>query len=340
MNILITGASGFIGQQLVVKLLEEGIFTIRGTCQQAPEFKFFDFKKIDWRTIDLAEFNSFCGICDGIDVVVHCAAIARQEADKSWDDYQCINVDATKQLLEEAEKSGVKRFVYLSTVEAAGFGNGIDPRTEEDTPAPFNYYGKSKLEAENILHNNTSSVETVILRLPMIYGPGNVLVIPKLFGMVAKGFYPFIGSGSTLMEFCYVGNVVNAILLAISHENASNDTFYVSDSRSYSIREVIFAISKAENRKIISINIPIFLANMLAVMWEIIAKIAPIPPIISKISRKPFFSRETVWWTTRNVNIVSTDKIKSKLGYSATFSIDQGCSEMVTWLKKENLIQN
>jgi len=75
-------------------------------------------------------------------------------------------------------------------------------------------------------------------------------------------------------------------------------------------------------------------------MWEIIAKIAPIPPIISKISRKPFFSRETVWWTTRNVNIVSTDKIKTKLGYSATFSIEQGCVEMVTWLKKENLIQN
>lgn len=337
-SVLVTGASGFIGQHLVTELLVSGQHKIRGTRQSEPEYSFFNFEAIEWRTVELSNRLSITGLCDDMDIVVHLAAIARQEFDKSWDDYLRINVEATENLLDDAEKAGVKRFVYISTVEAAGFGNGTDPRVETDLPSPVNFYGKSKLAAEKIVLSHSGSMETVVLRLPMVYGPGSLLTVPKLFGMVNKGIYPLIGTGTNLMEFCYVGNIVTAICLALTQPNIKNELFYVSDCRSYSIREVISAIAKAENKKVMMIALPIPVAYSIALLWEIMAKIIPIPPIISKISRKPFFSREAVWWTTRNVNIVSTAKIRGVLGYRPFYSIDDGCKATVDWLKSEGVI--
>lgn len=329
---LVTGANGFIGQHLVKRLLLEGK-EVRGTIYKERPLYFFKSNEIEWLTIDLQKEWSLNGIARNVSCIYHLAAIPHNDFSKTWEDFYRVNVLGTSALLEEAKTAGIKRFVYISTVEAAGYGDGINPRRESDEPRPDNNYGKSKLQAEKMVLNGSWPFECVVIRLPAIYGPGTFLIVPKLFGVVRHGLYPFIGSGNALMEFCYVENAVQAIMLAGTSKEAAGELFYVADERSYSIKEIIGAMAAAMNKRVLMIHIPRWIAYIIAWLWELSAKLFPFPPIVSAASKKPFFTRETVWWTTRNVNIVSTEKIRKILGYAPSVSLLRGCDETWRWLK-------
>jgi UDP-glucose 4-epimerase len=334
-NILVTGATGFIGQHLTRKLLN-GKRSVRTVSKDESDAKLYFFRhdEVDFKRADIADRESLSGLMDGIDTVYHLAAISRNDLSKTWDDFYAVNVQGTVNLLEEAASAGVRRFVFVSTVEAAGFGDGTSPRRETDAPNPVNNYGKSKLMAERRVLSGELPMERAVLRLPMIYGPGTFLIVPKLFGMVRRGFYPMIGGGSAKMEFCYVDNAVDGIILAGEKKEAVGELFYVSDERSYSIKEVVSTIAESSGKKVLFIRIPVLAANLLGLCWEIAAKILPFPPIVSKYSRKPFFSRETVFWTTRDVNTVSIEKIKTALGYSPAVKIKEGTRRTAEWLNE------
>lgn len=333
-KVLVTGADGFIGQHLTRKLIDKN-YSVRAVVKKESNTEFYNADEIECRCADICHSELLKGICTDVDTVFHLAAIPRNDLNMTWDDFFQVNIQGTKNLLGEAEKAGVRKFVFISTVEAAGFGDGVSPRSESDAPKPVNNYGKSKLEAEKLVLSNHWAMECSVLRLPMIYGPGTFLIVPKLFGMVRKGFYPLIGDGSTLMEFCYVENAVDAIILTGQKKESAGELFYVSDLRSYSIREVVENIADAMNCKVRMICIPKWAAYSLGFCWECAARICPIPPIISKVSRKPFFSRETVYWTTQNVNTVSTEKIQKTLGFKPQITITEGCRLTAQWLKKQ-----
>jgi UDP-glucose 4-epimerase len=332
MRILVTGYNGFIVQHLVRALLDAG-YHVRGMHNSDIPLYFIKENEVEKRKADLRAAETIQGIATDIDVVFHLAAIPRNDTSKKWDDFFAINVNGTRLLLEECMRAGVKRFVHVSSVEAAGYGDGEHPRTEADEPHPDNNYGKSKLKAEELVLGKQWPMECVVCRLPMIYGPGTFLIVPKLFGFVKKGFYPLIGNGKSKMEFCYVGNAVSALFLAGVNKNAAGQLFYVSDERSYSIREVITSIAEAMEVKVRFIRIPVFAANSIAVCFEFAAKLFPFPPVVSKFSKKPFFTRETVMWTAKNYNTVSTEKIRTILGYHPAVSISSGCKCTAKWLK-------
>lgn len=334
-RVLVTGANGFIGQHLCRKLIDSGCF-VRGLGHEKNKLYFISEDEIEFIYGDLRNVNTLPGIMDNIDTVYHLAAIPRNDLSKTWQDFYDINIKGTEDLLNLAKKSNVKKFIFISTVEAAGYSINFTPRVENEIPNPTNNYGKSKLEAEKIVLGNKFGIDVTVARLPMIYGPGTFLIVPKLFGIVKKGFYPFIGNGKTLMEFCYVGNAVEALFLLGTNSKSNNNLFYISDYRSYTIKEVIDAIAKSQNRKYLPIYVPVFIANFIALVFELLAKIIPYPPIISSVSKKPFFTRETVWWTTRNVNTVSTKKIQKEIGYKCIYSINEGCRVTSEWFDSVN----
>lgn len=331
MHVLVTGANGFIGQHLVRALLDAG-HKVRGMYNVEKPLYFFSKDDIEWRRADLRDAASLKGIAAGIDLVYHLAAIPRNDTSRTWNDFLAQNVTGTAFFLDECYTSRVKRFIYVSSVEAAGYGDGIHPRAETDIPHPENNYGKSKLLAEELVLKRKWNMECVVVRFPMVYGPGTFVIVPKLFGFVKNGIYPLIGNGQTLMEFCYVGNAVNALLLAGEIKRSGGELFYASDERSYSIKEVVSHVAIAMNAKILFVRIPVSLAMFGALLFEAAARMIPIPPLVSRYSRKPFFTRETVAWTTKNCNIVSTEKIRRLLGYAPLIDISEGCRRTAEWL--------
>ncbi len=169
-KILVTGADGFIGQHLCRYLIDNG-YQVRGLYHETRPLYFISKQEIEWVKADLRDQSSIKHVTVSIDIVIHLAAIPRNDLRKTCEDFHAINVNGTNYLLKEAQKSGVKKFIFISTVEAAGYGNGINPRTEDEPPKPDINYGKSKLETEKLVLSDRWNFKSTVLRLPMIYGP-------------------------------------------------------------------------------------------------------------------------------------------------------------------------
>ena len=171
MRILVTGANGLVGQALCPALIANGhdvVAAVRDTHSLDPTIT---IRKI----ADIGPETSWESALDGMDAVVHLAGrvhILRDEAVDPLATYRRVNVEGSRRLAEQAIKAGIKRFVFLSSIKVNG--EGPRPYLEEDIPAPKDPYGISKLEAEIALREMVSetSMELVILRPPLVYGPG------------------------------------------------------------------------------------------------------------------------------------------------------------------------
>jgi nucleoside-diphosphate-sugar epimerase len=130
------------------------------------------------------------------------------------------------------------------------------------------------------------------------------------------------------MEFCYVGNAVHGLILAMEHAQAAGERFFISDG-SKSLIQVVQAVAAAEGVKPRLWHLPPIMAYMIAWLIEGLALIWPWKPFRSPITHKPFFTRKTVFWTTHSVNICSYQKAQHRLGYVPLFPLTEGVAETV-----------
>ena len=174
MKVLVTGASGFVGSTLCAYLIAKG-HTVRGTIRRTSDKP---LPGVDVRVVsDLSPDTNWSEALAGVNAVVHCAARVHIMNEASVDPlsaFREINVKGTACLAEQAVDKGVRRFVYISSVKVNGEVTDGDPFRADDTPAPEDPYGISKWEAEQVLRGiaDETNLEIVIIRPPLIYGPG------------------------------------------------------------------------------------------------------------------------------------------------------------------------
>ncbi len=333
---LVTGANGFIGSHLCNFLSQKNCpfrALVHGDSIQpvpnATETIAFDLKA---ESFPDRAFHA-------VDTVIHLAAIARNQDNLSPSEYVAVNVEGTRKLLQAAKRHGVKRFIFISTIEATGFSDGINPLTEASTPRPVNIYGQTKLDAEKlVLSFQSAEFDIVVLRLSLIYGPNNYLNVPKLFRAVQKSIMPVIGSGRGWMEFTFVENACHGIWCAMNSPQAAGQLFFLTDG-SIRVINVLKAVARGSGSNPFWLHIPIPIAWLIGCLFELTAKVIRTRPITNPLTGKPVFSRLTVEWSTKSLNWCSNAKIRELIGYSPTNTLEQGIAKTVDDFAKRRWIR-
>ena len=255
MIVLVTGASGFVGRRLCARLAEDGRFQVRGTTRR-PYSPPAGVESVLVR--ELGPDTEWTSALAGVSVVVHLAARVHVMHDSSanpLDDFRRVNVSGTETLVRQAVAAGVRRVVYLSSAKVNG-ESGI--HSEADPPRPQGPYAISKYEAEQVLHRvaRETGLETVIVRPPLVYGPGVRANFQALVRVVRSGVpLPFgaVRNGRSLVA---LDNLVDFIITCVTHPAAAGETFFVSDGDDLSTAELIRRIARAFGRSARLLSVP------------------------------------------------------------------------------------
>jgi len=312
MKILVTGASGFIGRNLCLSLKDKGYIIRAALRRNIPNIPGVN-EYVEVADID--ESTDWLRALQGVDCVIHLAGRAHLMDEHGGNPatvYHRVNALGTKRLAEQAAQSGVKRFIFVSSVKVNGEGSRL-PYTEKDVPRPQDAYGISKQEAEDLLSSIAAKtgLQKVILRLPLVYGPGVKANFKNLIKFVNTGLpLPFEGINNR-RSFLYLGNLVGAIITCISHPLAAGETFLVSDGQDASMPDLIKMIARAMKKKAV-------LFSLHPGILKLLCKVVGRDEELEKITGSLF---------------VDSGKIRNLLGWKPLFTLEEGIKETIKYQK-------
>lgn len=262
-SILITGATGFVGGAVRVRALKTGA-AVR-TIGRSP-LQFGDEAKNDHRIGDLGEWSGSRSLVDGMHAVIHCAGRAHIMNDMSADplaEFRRINVEATLNLARSAAEAGVRRFVFISSVKVNGESTEPGRAYDESSELmPVDPYGISKCEAEQGLLTiaRETAMEVVIIRPPLVYGPGVKGNFAAMMHWVKRGVpLPLGAVRSNRRSFVALDNLVDLIVTCVDHPAAANEVFLAGDGEDLSTAELLERLAAAMGRKARLFAVPVWM---------------------------------------------------------------------------------
>lgn len=270
-GLLVTGGTGFLGQALLHKLLISG----RSPLIAAVRRKNTDFPaEVKLASVnELGSSTDWTACLQEVGVVIHCAARAHVMKEETGDpllEYRRVNVQGTLALANQAAKAGVRRFVYISSIKVNGEHTALNiPFHAEDIPAPEDAYGISKLEAEQGLTKlaQETGMEVVIIRPPLVYGPGVKGNFASMVRWVRKCIPLPLGAVHNKRSLVALENLVDFIALCADLErspSAANEVFLISDGEDVSTTELLHKVGNAYNVTPRLLPIPIFWIQIVA----------------------------------------------------------------------------
>ena len=321
--VLVTGATGCVGSHVVEALAAPGdkvralVRDLRGPFPWAPSLNVEVFQG------DLTQPEALRAAGTGVDQVVHCAAKVGD-----WgplEEYREANVEGLRHLLEASNGPSLKRFVHVSSLGTyeARHHHG----TDETTPLPVAHmdgYTQSKAEADRLAleYHHKQGMPVVVLRPGFIYGPRDRTVLPKLVENLRQKKVKYLGSGRQAMNCIYVGNLVDAVLLALESPKAVGEAFNITDGEYVSKKRFIEKVANGFSvPKPGWFKVPLWLAMPLAKWMESSAR-------KNGAKEPPLLTGARVKFLGLNLDF-SIEKAKKILGYAPKTSFDQGMESTI-----------
>ena len=270
MRILLTGASGFVGSALAEQLVAtDNVQLVAGLRQPAPLLT----DAVEQVIVGgLGKDTGWSFALRDVDIVIHTAArvhVMNDAANDPLTEFRKVNLEGTMALAKQAVKSGVKRFIFISSIKVNGEETIIgEPFTADDEPAPMDPYGVSKAEAEQALMDlaATTGMEVVIIRPVLVYGPGVKANFRILMKWLSKGIPLPLGLIRNKRSLVALDNLVDLIITCIDHPAAANQIFLVSDGEDLSTTELLQRVGKALGKSARLIPVPACLINIAAML--------------------------------------------------------------------------
>ena len=310
---LVTGANGFIGRILCEALGASGRkvrAAVRAPDPGSPDAV---------ATGDIGPDTDWRAALEGVRDVVHLAArthVLRETAAHPLAEYRRINVGGTEQLARAAAARGVRRLVFLSSVKVNGEQTGERPYAEDDAPRPEDAYGVSKWEAEQALSRVAAAtgLEVVVLRPPLVYGPGVKGNFLRLMGLVARGAMLPLGAIANRRSLVYAGNLAAAILTALAAPQAAGRTYLVSDGEDVSTPELVRATARALGVRPRLVSTPPALLRFAAALAGRRAEYARLAGSLQ----------------------VDSSRMRRELAWRPAFTLAQGLAQTARWYHSRN----
>lgn len=310
-SLLVTGANGFVGRALCECAVRQGC-RVKGAVRTACMLP-LGVEQVAVGAVN--EETGWAAALQDVEVVIHLAARAHVMDETAVDplaEFRRVNTEGTERLARCAAASGVKRLVYVSTIKVNGEQTLEGQKfTEADPPAPQDPYAVSKWEAEQILHRMASEtgMEVVIVRPPLVYGPGVKGNFLRLLTAVSRGI-PFpLASVNNKRSLIYVGNLAEALIACAVHPAAAGNTYLVSDGEDTSTPALIRLIASCLGKHARLHPFPIIGLQLLG---KISGKSAAIERMVGSLC-------------------VSSSLIHKELGWKPVYSLQQGMQATGHW---------
>jgi nucleoside-diphosphate-sugar epimerase len=314
--ILVTGATGLVGGALLMRLdadlARKGVVAaVRHKAASLPK------EVLQVQVGDLLHTTYWGLALQGVDAIVHCAArVHVMQGDETGDTqtYHEVNVNGTVNLARQAAQAGVRRFVFVSSIKVNGEATQPSkPFTADDVPLPLDPYGVSKLEAEKGLRaiEAQTGMEVVIVRPPLVYGPGVKANFAFMMRWVARGIPLPLGSINNSRSMVALGNLVDLLVICLEHPSAAGQTFLVSDGEDVSTTQLLRRTAKAMGQN---------------------ALLLPVPAFVLKWGAEMLGKRDIVQRLCGSLQVDIT-KTRNLLGWNPPLTLDQGLKQAVEGLK-------
>jgi len=309
--VLVTGATGFIGRHVCAYLHAAG-YRVRAAVRAAAALP------TDWEQAIVGEIGPdtvWDAALEGMDAIVHLVShspVAGASAADTAVAYRRVNVAGSERLARAALAAGVKRLVYVSTIKVNGEATPIDaPFTAEMPPRPEDVYGESKWQAEQVLRElgASSGLEVVILRAPLVYGPGVRANFLALLRLVERNLPVPLGLVRNRRSMLFVNNLADAISHCLTEPQAGGQTYLVSDDMDVSTPELVARLAVQLGRKPHCWPVPVAL---LRGVGKLLGKSAAIDRITGSL-------------------VVDSAKLREQLHWAPPFTLDEGLRDTVQW---------